>query len=64
MPNLEERKLIILKYLEDILKAKDKSNKKELIITDEIDEIIDELGEKTDRFSGRELMKLVNAFND
>lgn len=56
--------MIILKYLEDILKAKDKSNKKELIITDEIDEIIDELGEKTDRFSGRELMKLVNAFND
>lgn len=46
------------------MKAKDKSNKKELIISDEIDDLIDELGEKTDKFSGRELMKLVNAFND
>jgi hypothetical protein len=47
------------------LKAKGSGNKKELILSDDInDELIEELGVKTENFSGRELMKLVNAFND
>jgi len=65
LPKLEERKLIILKYLEEVIKIKGVKTDRSLVVSEEInDTFIEEMGTMTEGFSGRELFKLVNAFND